>query len=43
MAKLNLSPPWAVYYRKLSTFFKEDSEVRITYTDNEMNIENAWL
>lgn len=43
MAKLNLSPPWVVYYRKLSAFFKEDPEVRITYTDNEMELGNAWL
>ena len=38
MAKLNLSPPWVVYYRKLSAFFKEDSEVRITYDDIEQEI-----
>ena len=36
MAKLNLSPPWVVYYRKLSAFFKEDPEVRITYDDIDM-------
>ena len=38
MAKLNLSPPWVVYYRKLSAFFKEDSEVRITYDEIEQEI-----
>ena len=38
MAKLNLSPPWVVYYRKLSAFFKEDPEVRITYDDIEQEI-----
>ena len=38
MAKLNLSPPWVVYYRKLSTFFKEDPEVRITYDEIEQEI-----
>ena len=38
MAKLNLSPPWVVYYRKLSTFFKEDPEVRIIYDDIEQEI-----
>lgn len=38
MARLNLSPPWVVYYRKLSAFFKEDSEVRITYDDIEQEI-----
>ena len=38
MAKLNLSPPWVVYYRKLSAFFREDSEVRITYDDIEQEI-----
>lgn len=38
MAKLNLSPPWVMYYRKLSTFFKEDSEVRIVYDDIEQEI-----
>ena len=38
MAKLNLSSPWVVYYRKLSAFFKEDSEVRITYDEIEQEI-----
>lgn len=38
MAKLNLSPPWVVYYRKLLAFFKEDPEVRITYDDIEQEI-----
>lgn len=38
MAKLNLSPPWMVCYRKLSAFFKEDSEVRITYDEIEQEI-----
>ena len=38
MAKLNLSPPWVVYYRKLSAFFREDSEVKITYDDIEQEI-----
>lgn len=38
MAKLNLSPPWVVYYRKLSAFFKEDPEVRIAYDDIEQEI-----
>ncbi len=38
MARLNLSPPWVVYYRKLSAFFKEDSEVRITYDEIEQEI-----
>ena len=38
MAKLNLSSPWVVYYRKLSAFFKEDSEVRITYDEIEREI-----
>ena len=38
MAKLNLSPPWVVYYRKLSAFFKEDPEVRITYDEIEQEI-----
>lgn len=38
MAKLNLSSPWVVYYRKLSAFFKEDPEVRITYDEIEQEI-----
>lgn len=38
MAKLKLSPPWVVYYRKLSAFFKEDPEVRITYDEIEQEI-----
>lgn len=38
MAKLNLSPPWVVYYRKLSAFFKEDSEVHVVYDDVEMEV-----
>ena len=38
MARLNLSPPWVMYYRKLLAFFKEDSEVKITYDDIEQEI-----
>lgn len=38
MAKLNLSPPWVVYYRKLSAFFKEDPEVKIVYDDIEQEV-----
>lgn len=38
MAKLNLSSPWVMYYRKLSAFFKEDPEVRITYDEIEQEI-----
>lgn len=38
MAKLNLSPPWEIYYKKLSVFFAKDPEVSIVYDDIEQEI-----
>ena len=38
MAKLNLSPPWEIYYKKLSVFFAEDPDVRIVYDNIEQEI-----
>lgn len=38
MAKLNLSAPWEIYYKKLSTFFAEDPEVHVVYDDVEMEV-----
>jgi len=38
MAKLNLSPPWEIYYKKLLAFFAKDPEVSIVYDDIEQEI-----
>lgn len=38
MAKLNLSSPWEVYYKKLATFFTEDPTIHIVYDDIEQEI-----
>lgn len=38
MAKLNLSSPWEVYYKKLVTFFTEDPTIHIVYDDIEQEI-----
>ena len=38
MARLNLSPPWDIYYRQISAMFAEDPEVLVVYDDVEMEI-----
>lgn len=33
MAKLNLSPPWAIFYQQLKALFGADSEITIVYNE----------
>lgn len=35
MAKLTLSPPWAIYYEKIKVLFEEDKEIKIYYNEDE--------
>lgn len=45
MAKINLSPPWIIYYREIEEMFKFDPEVRVLYNNDEyevrLYVENA--
>ena len=38
MAKLKLSPPWVLYYKKLNTLFEYDKDVLVIYDEDEMEI-----
>ena len=38
MAKLKLSPPWVLYYKKLNTLFEYDKDVLVIYDEEEMEI-----
>ena len=38
MAKLNMSPPWVLYYKKLNTLFEYDKDVLVIYDEDEMEI-----
>lgn len=38
MAKLGLSSPWVMYYRKLNALFKRDIEVQVIYNEDENEI-----
>ena len=38
MAKLGLSSPWIVYYRKVEALFKHDSEVRVILDEERMEL-----
>ena len=38
MAKLGLSSPWVVYYRKVEALFKHDAEVRVILDDERMEL-----
>lgn len=38
MAMLKLSPPWIEFYHKVDTLFKEDSEVRVLYDDENKDL-----
>lgn len=35
MAKLNLSPPWAIYYRQVNALFQYDPEVKVVIDENK--------
>ena len=34
MAKLNMSPPWVLYYKKLNALFGEDERISIIYDED---------
>ena len=38
MARLNLSPPWLIYYAQMQAFFKHDPTIRVLYDDEEYEI-----
>lgn len=38
MAKLGLSSPWVVYYRKVEAMFKQDSEVRVIFDEERKEL-----
>ena len=38
MAKLNMSPPWVLYYKKLNALFGEDERISIIYDEDNMEI-----
>lgn len=38
MARLKLSPPWVLYYKKLSALFDEDKTIRIIFDEDNMEI-----
>ena len=38
MAKLNMSPPWVLYYKKLNTLFDEDNDILVIYDEDEMEV-----
>jgi len=38
MAKVKLSPPWIIYYQKLTAFFKRDKEIHVLYDEEENHI-----
>lgn len=44
MAKLKLSPPWVLYYKKLSALFDKDSTIRIIYDEDNMEVKiySTW-
>ena len=35
MAKVNLSPPWDIYYREINAFFEEGPEVKVLFDEEE--------
>ena len=38
MAKLNMSPPWVLYYKKLNALFEEDEDIMIIYDEDETEV-----
>lgn len=46
MARLKISAPWVLFYRKIEALFKNDPEVRVIFDDEEscdvkLYVENA--
>ena len=40
--KTELSPPWAIYYKKLEALFGEDPDIKIEYDEDE-NVVNLYV
>ncbi len=38
MAKIKLSPPWAIFYQQLKILFEQDSEITIVYNEEDDTI-----
>ena len=38
MARLKLSPPWVLYYKKLNALFDKDDTMKIVYDEDNMEI-----
>lgn len=36
MASLNMSPPWIVFYRKVSALFSYDTDIRVVYNNDNI-------
>ena len=42
MAKLKLSPPWAIFYQQIKALFEKDPEIKIVYDEDEQII-SLWV
>ena len=44
MARLKLSPPWVLYYKKLSALFDKDNTIRIIFDEDNMEVKiySTW-
>lgn len=38
MARINMSPPWILYYKKLNALFEEDKDILVIYDEDEMEV-----
>lgn len=38
MAKLNMSPPWVLYYKKLNALFEKDEDIMVIYDEDETEV-----
>lgn len=38
MAKINLSPPWIIYYKEINELFKQDSDIKVLFDEDEIEI-----
>ena len=38
MARINLAPPWVIYYNQVEALFKEDPGVRVLYDEEDYTI-----
>ncbi len=38
MARVNLSPPWIIYYREVNAFFEHDPDVKVLFDDDKSEI-----